>query len=131
MGHDASVRGEGAALTYMDYARAVLYNGLGTYERAAEAAKRASDVNELVISPWALPELVEAAARSGQTETAAAALDRLVEIALATGTDCALGAEKRSRALLSEGESAGTAITGPRSNCWAAAAPGRGWLALI
>jgi DNA-binding CsgD family transcriptional regulator len=106
MGHGASVRGEGTALTYVDYAQAVLYNGLGKYERAAEAAKRASEANELVISPWALPELVEAAARSGQTETAAAALDRLVEIALATGTDYALGAEKRSRALLSEGESA-------------------------
>jgi DNA-binding CsgD family transcriptional regulator/tetratricopeptide (TPR) repeat protein len=106
MGHGASERGEGAALTYMDYAQAVLYNGLGSYERAAEAAKKASDVDELVISPWALPELVEAAARSGQTETAAAALDRLAEIALASGTDCALGAEKRSRALLSEGESA-------------------------
>ncbi len=102
----ASLRGEGAALTYVDYAQAVLYNGLGTYERAAEAAKRASDVNELVISPWALPELVEAAARSGETEIAAAALDRLVEVALATGTDCAVGSEKRSRALLSEGESA-------------------------
>jgi DNA-binding CsgD family transcriptional regulator len=106
MGHGASVRGEGAALTYVDYAQAVLNNGLGTYERAAEAAKRASDVNELVISPWALPELVEAAARSGQTETAAAALDRLAEVALASGTDCALGTEMRSRALLSEGESA-------------------------
>jgi DNA-binding CsgD family transcriptional regulator len=104
MGRGASFRGEGAALTYVDYAQAVLHNGIGIYERAAEAAKMASDVDELVISPWALPELVEAAARSGQTETAAAALDRLAEIALATGTDCALGTEKRSRALLSEGE---------------------------
>ncbi|HEY2173479.1 MAG TPA: LuxR C-terminal-related transcriptional regulator [Mycobacteriales bacterium] len=105
MANGASARGEGAALTYVGYAQAVLYNGLGKYELAAEAAKKASDVNELVISPWALPELVEAAARSGQTETAAAALDRLVEIALATGTDYALGTEKRSRALLSDGES--------------------------
>jgi DNA-binding CsgD family transcriptional regulator len=106
MGDGASFRGEGAALTYVNYAQAVLYNGLGTYERAAEAAKKASDVDEVVISPWALPELVEAAARSGQTEIAAAAVAQLAEIALATGTDCALGTEKRSRALLSEGESA-------------------------
>jgi DNA-binding CsgD family transcriptional regulator len=104
MGHGASFRGEGAALTYIDYAQAVLYNGLGTYERAVDAAEKASDVGELVISPWALPELVEAAARSGKTETAAAALERLTEVALATGTGCAVGQERRSRALLSDGE---------------------------
>jgi DNA-binding CsgD family transcriptional regulator/tetratricopeptide (TPR) repeat protein len=106
MGDSASARGEGAALTYIDYAQAVLCNGLATYERAAVAAKKATEVNELVISPWALPELVEAAARSGQTNTAAAAHERLGEVAVASGTECALGAEKRSRALISEGESA-------------------------
>jgi len=70
------------------------------------ACDDADDGLELVISHWALPELVEAAARIGQTETAAAALERLVDITLAGGTHCALNAEKRSRALLSEGESA-------------------------
>ncbi|HXW35312.1 MAG TPA: hypothetical protein VEJ87_12095, partial [Acidimicrobiales bacterium] len=38
MANGSSSRGEGAALTYADYARAVLYNGLGKYDLAAEAA---------------------------------------------------------------------------------------------
>jgi ATP/maltotriose-dependent transcriptional regulator MalT len=49
-------------------------------------------------------QLVEAAARSGRTETAEAALERLSGVALAAGTACAVGQEKRSRALLSDGE---------------------------
>ena len=54
MTRGASDRGEGAALTYTDYARAVLYNGQGNYRAAAEAAAGASGVDEIVISPWAL-----------------------------------------------------------------------------
>jgi DNA-binding NarL/FixJ family response regulator len=38
----ASARGEGAALTYTEYANAVLHNGLGNYGLAAEAAQSAS-----------------------------------------------------------------------------------------
>jgi DNA-binding CsgD family transcriptional regulator len=102
----ASERGEGAALTYADYARAVLCNGRGEYELAAEAAHRACAVDELVISPWALYELVEAAVRSDQRERAAAAADRLAEIASASATDWASGAAARSRALLSGGRAA-------------------------
>ena len=96
-------RGEGAALTVAEYGRAVLYNGLGDYRLAAEAAERASATDELVISPWALYELVEAAVRSDQPELAAGAARRLSEIAAASGTDWALGAAARSRALLADG----------------------------
>ena len=69
----ASVRGEGAALTSAEYAKAVLCNGVGNYRLAAEAAHSASAVDELVISPWALYELAEAAVRSDQRERAAVA----------------------------------------------------------
>jgi DNA-binding CsgD family transcriptional regulator len=102
----ASARGEGAALTYAEYANAVLRNGLGDYGLAAEAAHQASAVDELVISPWALYELTEAAVRSDQRERAAAAADRLSAIAAASGRDWACGAAARSRALLAEGRAA-------------------------
>ena len=102
----ASARGEGAALTYAEYANAVLHNGLGNYARAAEAAHQASAVDELVISPWALYELVEAAVRSDQRERAAVAADRLSGIAAASGSDWAGGAAARSRALLVSGRAA-------------------------
>ena len=101
----ASARGEGAALTYEEYARAVLYNGLGDYGLAAEAADSASAADELVISPWALYELVEAALRSDQRERAAAR-GRLSQIAAASGSNWARGAAARSRALLSAGRAA-------------------------
>src|SRR5260370_1615852 len=51
-------------------------------------------------------ELIEAAARSGCPERAAGALRRLSKATGASGTDWALWIEARSRALLSDGESA-------------------------
>ena len=53
-----------------------------------------------------MTELIEAAARSGRTEIAADAIDRLSKTTSASGTDWALGVEARSRALLSEGDAA-------------------------
>ena len=55
---------------------------------------------------WVLVELVEAAVRSGVPGRAAGAVQRLSGIARACGTDWVLGAEARSRALVSEGEAA-------------------------
>jgi len=60
----------------------------------------------LYISAWALPELIEAAMRSGDTSAANGALTWLTEIARDCGTDLGLGIEARSRALLSDGETA-------------------------
>jgi DNA-binding CsgD family transcriptional regulator len=51
---------------------------------------------------WALPELIEAAARSGKADLAGDALARLAETTRAGGTDFGLGIEARSRALLSD-----------------------------
>ena len=55
---------------------------------------------------WALPELIEAAARTGSSRVARDALDLLTGRARAGGTDWGLGIEARCRALLSEGEEA-------------------------
>ena len=55
---------------------------------------------------WALPELVEAAVRGGDTGLAHGALTRLAETTQPCGTDWALGVEARCRALLSDGAAA-------------------------
>ncbi len=41
-------RGEGAGLSFMDWAESVLYNGLGRYAEALAAARRVVDQTELV-----------------------------------------------------------------------------------
>ena len=102
----AIVRGEGVLLTFGEHTRAVLHNGLGHYQAALDAAQSASAQDELMLSVWSLPELVEAAARCGRTELAADALGRLCERTEAAGTEVALGIEACSRALLSAGEPA-------------------------
>ena len=53
-------------MAYAHWAAAILHNGLGHYREALTAARQASeDAHRLHIAMWALPELVEAAARSG------------------------------------------------------------------
>jgi DNA-binding CsgD family transcriptional regulator len=63
-------------------------------------------LQDLSVRNWALAELVEAAARSGDGETAAAAYRQLAEIAEESGTDWALGVQSRSHALLTAGPEA-------------------------
>ncbi len=99
---EATARGQGFVLTFAEHARAVLYNGLGQYAAALENAQRASAQDELHASVWSLPELVEAAARSGQPELAAHALERLRQRTQVAGTEWALGIEARCAALLSD-----------------------------
>ena len=100
-------RGEGLWLIATEWASAVLFNGLGRYEKALAAAEQASEhPHELGVSTWVPTELIEAAARTGNPERAAGPLLRLEEISRAAGTDWTLGVEARSRALLSEGEAA-------------------------
>ena len=67
---------------------------------------KASGLDDIATSSWALYELVEAAARCGQAKVAPRAADRLSERALASGTEWAKGTAARSRALVEEGESA-------------------------
>jgi DNA-binding CsgD family transcriptional regulator len=89
-----------------EYATAVLYNGLGRYEAALTAAQRACRYDDLGFFNWSLTELIEAAARSGDQEAGARALETLAERTQAAGTDWALGVEAFSRALLSDGKAA-------------------------
>jgi DNA-binding CsgD family transcriptional regulator len=100
-------RGEGQWLTAAHWATAVLANSLGRYDEALVAAEQCSECpDELGLAVRSMSELIEAAARTGAPERGIGALRRLVETTGAAGTDWALGIEARSRALLSDGESA-------------------------
>jgi DNA-binding CsgD family transcriptional regulator len=104
---DVRRRGEGEGQSSVQWAAAMLGNSLGRYEEALAAAQRASEDSPAgKFAGWALVELIEAAARSGVPERAAGALRRLSSMARACGTDWVLGAEARSRALVSDGAAA-------------------------
>ena len=100
-------RGEGRGVT-TGYAAALLYNGLGRYDKALAAAELVCEYDDIGVLGWSLTaaELVEAAVRSGQPARATDAFQRLSETTRASGTDWALGTEARSRALLSAGDTA-------------------------
>ncbi|MGH3154735.1 MAG: ATP-binding protein [Streptosporangiaceae bacterium] len=104
---EMAARGEGRWLTAAAWATAVLCNGLGRYDEALAAAEQGSeDPDELGVATWALVELIEAAARTGSPERAAAAFGRLSAATSAAATNWALGIQARSAALLSADESA-------------------------
>jgi DNA-binding CsgD family transcriptional regulator len=103
---DVVRRGEGLWLSAAEFAAAVLNNGVGNYTTALAAARRAVESTDIALSGWAAVELIEAAARSGKTDTATSALAWLTEMTSASGTDWAHGVEARSRALLSAGAEA-------------------------
>lgn len=104
---EAPAAGQGTAVQYGMWARAVLMNGLGRYEEALAAAVKAShDLPQLHVAMWALSELIEAATRTDNPEIAQRGLARLAEQTEASETDWALGILARSRALVSEGAAA-------------------------
>jgi DNA-binding CsgD family transcriptional regulator len=97
---DDDEREGNSASSFFNYARALVYNGAGRYNHAVEAAQRSCDDHALRIYSPALVELIEAAARCGQSERAHVALEQLVERTQLGGTDWALGVEARATALL-------------------------------
>jgi DNA-binding CsgD family transcriptional regulator len=104
---EARAVGQGFAVQWGEFVKAILFNGLGRYGEALVAAQRASeDTLELFISSWALAELIEAASRSASPGYAASALERLTADTAVAGTDWGLGIAARSRALLAEDDEA-------------------------
>ncbi|WP_217140816.1 hypothetical protein [Streptomyces sp. AC627_RSS907] len=86
------------------WAKAVLYNGLGRYEEAYAAAEQdAGEPPELGLAVRSMVELVEAAVRSGRPFRAAETARRLDVLARASHTDWALGTTAMVRAQVSEG----------------------------
>ena len=101
---EATERGEGIGLSVLDWASAVLYNGLGRYEEACSAALRvAARPHDLNPSMWVMAEVIEAAVRAGTPEASADTHRRLMAVTRASGTDWVLGVASRSEALLAEG----------------------------
>jgi len=104
---DSIARGEGCAIQLADWAAAVLHNGLGHYAEALAAAEAATEeTHQPLATQLILPELIEAAVRTGQTEIARKGLERLSAMTVIEGSDWAKGLEARSRALVSEGREA-------------------------
>ena len=103
---DAEARGEGLAVHLANWAAAVLRNSQGRYAEALAAAESATgEACRSISTQLVLPELIEAAMRTGRADLASDALDRLSATAL-EGSDWAKGLEARSRALVSEGPDA-------------------------
>ncbi len=103
---DATARGLGRVVDIAAYASAVLYNGLGRYDAALDAARRSFEHDQLGYGPFVVPELAEAASRTGDLALVRAALEWLSDYSRVKPTEWALGMEASVRALLSDGQAA-------------------------
>jgi DNA-binding CsgD family transcriptional regulator len=103
---EATARGEGMGLGVVEWATALLHNGRGRYAEALAAAQRGCEHDDLGLHAWSLVELIEGGVRSGDTDAARAALNRLSDRTQPSGTEWALGIEAGCRALISDGRDA-------------------------
>jgi DNA-binding CsgD family transcriptional regulator/tetratricopeptide (TPR) repeat protein len=104
---DAETSGQGLSVQWAEWTCAILFNGLGRYDRALASAQRAAaETPQLQFSSWASTELIEAAARTGKPEVAAGALEQVIAATAPSSTDWGRGMQARCRALLSTGERA-------------------------
>jgi DNA-binding CsgD family transcriptional regulator len=92
--------------TSNNYARAVLYNGLGRHEAARDAAWEAFRPDPIGYGSWLVPELAEAAARTGERTLLEYAVEWISQRTRVVSSGWASGIEARARALLSDGDSA-------------------------
>jgi DNA-binding CsgD family transcriptional regulator len=90
--------------TSNNYARSVLYNGLGRHDAARDAAWEAMQPDPIGYGSYLVPELAEAASRTGDRALLEFALEWLSERTSVISSGWATGIEARVRALLSEGE---------------------------
>jgi DNA-binding CsgD family transcriptional regulator len=92
--------------TSNNYARSVLYNGLGRHDVARDAAWEALQPDPIGYGAYLVSELAEAASRTGDRALLEFALEWLSERTGVISSAWATGIEARVRALLSEGETA-------------------------
>jgi DNA-binding NarL/FixJ family response regulator len=104
---DAETGGQGLSVQWAEWVSAILFNGLGHYDRALASAQRAAaETPQLQFSSWASTELIEAAVRTGEPDVAAGALAQVTTATAPSDTDWGRGMQARCRALLSKGEGA-------------------------
>jgi DNA-binding CsgD family transcriptional regulator len=102
----ATERGTARLASVAACASAVLYNGLGQYDAARDAAREVFERDHLGFGPLVVAELAEAAARTGDVASVKAAQYWLSERTRKTQTAWVLGIEARIHALLSDGQAA-------------------------
>jgi DNA-binding CsgD family transcriptional regulator len=103
---EAKASGLTRVISFADYASAVLHNGCGRHAAALDAARPVFERELAGYGPFVVPELAEAAARSGDAALLSSALDWIGERTRQTPTDWSLGIEARIRALMSDGSDA-------------------------
>ncbi|MEV0151188.1 MULTISPECIES: AAA family ATPase [unclassified Nonomuraea] len=103
---EAAASGQLNGAATAQWAAAILYNGLARYGLALPAAHAGSESANVIVSQWALPELVEAAARAGDDVAAREALEGLADAAEPCDTDWAQGILARCRAMLTDADAA-------------------------
>ncbi|SFR26152.1 regulatory protein, luxR family [Lentzea waywayandensis] len=95
-----AARRAGCLIANTHWASALLHNGLGDYPVALAAAREAVAPGDLYLAGMALPELIEAAVRCGESSLASEALENLVSRTSPCETAWAHGIAAYSRALV-------------------------------
>jgi DNA-binding CsgD family transcriptional regulator len=103
---EATAGGQGRRIEFARHHRALLCNGLGHYEAALEAARPAMERDTIAYGTFIVPELAEAASRTGDDRLLADALDWMSVRIRATPTEWAHGMAARVGALHSEDDAA-------------------------
>ena len=100
----AEAEGKCKVADFAAYGRAVLTNGFGRHADALAAIKPVFDHDHVGMGALVVPELVEAASRTGNVELLGAARDWMAVRVKATPTPWALGIYSRIDALRSDGD---------------------------
>ncbi|WP_245666651.1 AAA family ATPase [Actinomadura latina] len=104
---DARTRGEGYGLSAVNFAEAILYNGLGRFaESLASGRRELPYTHELNHAMRTLLELVEAAVHTGDHALAEQAFERLAGVTRPVGTNWALAVLAMAEGQLRAGDEA-------------------------
>jgi DNA-binding CsgD family transcriptional regulator/tetratricopeptide (TPR) repeat protein len=91
---------------FANYARSVLYNGLGRHNEAVVAARRVFESDHVGFSAFVIPELAEAASRTGDDDLVGTAMKYVSDRIRVNSTPWLSGIHARLRGLLANGQEA-------------------------